>query len=82
MRKLLFTFLIVLTPLKIGFAQDLLETYALAKNNDPDIRASAFRNQATSETKDQSIAQMLPNMSLVGSDGINQQSVNSFFGHN
>jgi outer membrane protein len=80
MRKLLFTFLIVLTPLKIGFAQDLLETYALAKNNDPDIRASAFRNQATSETKDQSIAQMLPNMSLVGSDGINQQSVNSFLG--
>ncbi|WP_347988729.1 TolC family outer membrane protein [Methylomonas sp. AM2-LC] len=80
MRKLLFTFLIALIPLKIGFAQDLLETYALAKSNDPDIRATEFRNQATAETKDQSIAQMLPNLTLVGSDGVNQQSVNSFLG--
>ncbi len=48
-------------------AQDLLETYQLALENEP-VRKSAFLNTfETAELKSQSIAQMLPNISAGGS---------------
>ena len=81
MIRLFLILLIMFSPVKLGFAQDLLGIYLLAKNNDPDFRSSDFKNLASLESKDQSIAQMLPNLSMIGSSGYNQQNINSFLGN-
>ncbi len=78
MTRMFFTILIALIPLRSGFAQDLLETYLLAKNNDPDFKSSDYNKLASNEVKSQSIAQMLPNISVTGSSSLNQWNVNSF----
>ena len=54
---LLFTFKTTLA------AQDLLETYALALENDPTLKVAFANVQAVGESKDQSIARMLPTVS-------------------
>lgn len=72
MRQLFFTLLVAMIPLKSGSAQDLLETYQLAKSNDPDYKSSDLNKLATSELKSQSIAQMLPNISVSGNSGYNR----------
>lgn len=63
MRKLTLVFILVCMPLKAGFSQDLLETYQLALSNDPQFNSAGFNQQANTEIKSQSIAQMLPHLS-------------------
>jgi outer membrane protein len=48
-------------------AQDLLGIYELGLQNDPELRQAHANLQAVRETKSQSIAQMLPNVSLSAS---------------
>ena len=48
-------------------AQDLIETFQLALDNDPQYKSAYYNQYATAEIKSQSIAQMLPNISLSGS---------------
>jgi len=50
-----------------SFAQDLIETYRLALENDPDYKSFYLNQYATAEIRSQSIAQMLPNVSLTSS---------------
>ncbi len=64
MIRLLATLLLALIPLKSVLAENLMEIYQLALQNDPDYRSSDFNQQATQEVKSQSIAQMLPNISF------------------
>ncbi len=57
------------TLLLLGFvhtanAQDLLETYHLALENDPQLKQAYFTQYSVAESKSQSIAQMLPSLSL------------------
>lgn len=66
MTKLPHALLAALIPLSIstGYAQDLLEIYHLALQNDPATRSADINQQATAEIKSQSIAQMLPNLAF------------------
>lgn len=63
---------LIFMPLRSGFAQDLLETYQLAVLNDPDYKSAVFNQQAISEIKSQSIAQMLPNLSTTAGTSYNR----------
>ena len=45
-------------------AQDLLESYQLALKNNPTLKQAYFKKMAVSESKSQSIAQMLPSLSV------------------
>ena len=53
-------------------AQDLVETYQLAFKNDPQLKASHYSQLAVAEIKNQSIAQMLPTLSLSGNASFNR----------
>lgn len=77
MTRMFFTLLVAFIPFRSGFSQDLLETYQLAKNNDPDLKSADYNMQATNEIKSQSIAQMLPNVSLSGGSSFNRLSTSS-----
>jgi outer membrane protein len=48
-------------------ALDLLETYQLAKKNDPQLKKTYFTQLSIAENKSQSIAKMLPVISVSGS---------------
>ncbi len=64
-----------------SFAQDLIETYRLALENDPEYRSVYLNQYSTAEFKSQSIAQMLPNISLIGSSSrksLNNNKSNTF----
>ncbi|QSA99481.1 TolC family outer membrane protein [Methylomonas sp. EFPC1] len=80
MIKLLCTFLVALIPVKPAFSQDLLETYQLAKANDPEFKSSDINKLATAEIKSQSIAQMLPNLSFSANSSRNRLESTSFLG--
>jgi outer membrane protein len=56
-----------LLPCQQGYANDLTQTFQLALDNDPQYKSAYFNQYATAEIKSQSIAQMLPNISLTGS---------------
>ena len=63
-------------PMQYGFAQDLVATHKLGLENDPQLRSVYFGQFSTAEIKSQSIAQMLPDISLYGAvsrDRINNQ---------
>jgi outer membrane protein len=47
------------------YAQDLLETYQLALENNPTLKQAYFEKMAVSEARSQSIAKMLPSLSGV-----------------
>ncbi len=64
--KYLVVFVICFTIQK-GYAQDLMETYQLAIDNDPEFRSAYLNQFSTAENKSQSIARMLPNVSLIAS---------------
>ena len=64
--KIIVAFLVVL-PIQYGFAQDLIETHQLALENDPELQSSYLKQYSIAEFKSQSIAQMLPAISLIGS---------------
>ncbi|WP_233144608.1 TolC family protein [Methyloprofundus sedimenti] len=59
-------------------AQNLLETYDLALQNDPILRRSLANKMAVAESKDQSIAQLLPSVNAGASSGYNWSYQNSF----
>ncbi len=46
--------------------QDLVETYRLALENDPALKRAYYNQLAIGESKSQSIAQMLPSLSVTG----------------
>lgn len=50
-----------------SFAQDLIETYQLALENDPDYKSVYLNQFSTAQIRSQSIARMLPNISVSGS---------------
>jgi outer membrane protein len=66
MPKFLFI-LVALLGLQPVNAQDLIETYQLALENDPDYKSAYLNQLSTAEFKSQSIAQMLPNISFTAS---------------
>ncbi|MDX8129722.1 TolC family outer membrane protein [Methylomonas sp. OY6] len=80
MIRLLCTFLVALIPVKPAFSQDLLETYQLAKANDPEFKSSDINKLATAEIKSQSIAQMLPNLTFSANSSRNRLESTSFLG--
>ncbi|MCF6250786.1 MAG: TolC family outer membrane protein [Methylococcaceae bacterium] len=47
-----------------SYAQDLIETYRLALDNDPEYKSFYLNQYSTAEIRSQSIAQMLPNISV------------------
>lgn len=60
-------------------AQNLLETYELALQNDPILRSSLANKMAVGESKDQSIARLLPTVNAGASSGYNWSYQDSFF---
>lgn len=83
MTKLPNVLLAALLPLSIDFcfAQDLVEIYQLAVQNDPATRSADINQQATAEIKSQSIAQMLPNIAFSASSSRTRSANTSrFFG--
>lgn len=58
--------LLAVIPIQYSFAQDLIETYQLALENNPDLKNAYLKQLSVAELKSQSIAQMLPTISLVG----------------
>lgn len=80
MTRTLCTLLVALIPVKLAFSQDLLETFQLAKANDPDFKSSDINKLATAEIKSQSIAQMLPNLSFSANSSRNRLESTSFLG--
>ncbi len=80
MTRLFFLLLAALIPVKSAVCQDLLQTYQLAKANDPDFRSSDINKLAVAEIKSQSIAQMLPNLSFNASSSRNRLESSSFLG--
>lgn len=59
-------FLLTLTFVQPGFPQDLIETIQLATENEPEYLRAGLNQYATAEIKSQSIARMLPNLTLTG----------------
>jgi outer membrane protein len=57
------TLLFILGIARSVVAQDLLETYHLALENDPQLKQAYFTQFSVAESKSQSIAQMLPTLS-------------------
>ena len=56
-----------------------METYDLALQNDPILRRSLANKMATGESKDQSIARLLPTINAGATTGYNWTYQNSFF---
>jgi len=59
-------FLALALPLAAAEAQDLLATYELALQHDPRLRQAEANRNAVLETRPQSIAQLLPTLSVTG----------------
>ena len=72
MIKLLATLWLASMPLNAAFAEDLMQIYQLAAQNDPEFRISDINQSAASEIKSQSIAQMLPNLGLSATSNRNR----------
>lgn len=54
------------------FAQDLLEVYELALQNDPQLREAEETRNAVLEVKPQSVARLLPSLAIVGALNANR----------
>ena len=78
MKRLLVTLCLASIPLHTAYAEDLMEIYQLAVQNDPEFRISDINQSVAGESKSQSIAQMLPNLALSASS--NRQRVQSIRG--
>ncbi len=64
MKKKLIAFVLFYSFFPPTFAQDLLATYQLALENDPQLKSAYLTQFSVAESKFQSIAQMLPTLSL------------------
>ena len=65
-KKYLLALYLFCFPLQNLFAQDLMEIYQLALENEPEYKGSYLNQFAAAENKSQSIARMLPNISVQG----------------
>ncbi len=72
LRKIVFAFTFLMVGVSAANAQNLLEIYQLAKDNEPEFRAAYLIQFATAESKSQSIARMLPLISAKGKSGRNR----------
>lgn len=72
MIKLLATLWLASIPLNSALADDLLEIYRLALQNDPEFKISGINQSVASELKSQSIAQMLPKVDFTASSNRNR----------
>lgn len=61
----------LLTGISPLYAQNLLETYELALQNAPALKQAQAKQSAIGESKDQSIARFLPNISATGASSKN-----------
>ncbi len=62
------------------YAGGLLDNYLLARDNDPQLKAAEATRLAQNETKSQSIALLLPNISFRGNtDKVSSETTNSNF---
>jgi len=59
-------------PFEAALAEDLMEIYRLAVQNDPEFKISDINQAVAGEFKSQSIAQMLPNLSFTASSERNR----------
>ena len=59
-----------------AYAQDLLEVYELALQNDPVLKQAHASQLATNESKNQSVAKFLPNISATGISNLNRLTNN------
>lgn len=83
MTKLAHAFSAAMIALSIDscLAQDLVEIYQLAVQNDPTTRSADINQSAIAEIKSQSIAQMLPNMAFSAtSSRTRSDNTSRFFG--
>ncbi|MDT4328883.1 TolC family outer membrane protein [Methylomonas sp. MED-D] len=78
MIKPLSTLLMAFVATNSAYGQDLLETYRLALQNDPEFRSSDINKLTTAELKSQSIAQMLPNVSFTAGSNRTRLEIESF----
>ena len=62
-----FVFIFLYSSFHPANALDLLETYQLAVENDPQLKKAHFTQRSIAENKSQSIAQMLPTLSVSAS---------------
>ncbi len=63
-----------------AFAAGLYDNYLLAHDNDPQLKAADATRSAQNETRSQSIAQLLPNLSFsANTDKIKSETTNSAF---
>lgn len=76
MIRLLATLWLALIPINWVWAEDLMEIYQLALQNDPEYKISDINQSIAGEFKSQSIAQMLPNLTF--SANSNRQRVQSY----
>lgn len=68
----LYKFFILLAAISPGaYGQDLLEVYELALQNDPVLKQAYASQLAIGETKNQSVANFLPNVSAAGVSNMN-----------
>ncbi|QPK63881.1 TolC family outer membrane protein [Methylomonas sp. LL1] len=72
MTRLLATLWLASIPFNLAFADDLMEIYQLAAQNDPEYKISDINQLAASEIKSQSIAQMLPNVGFTAGSARNR----------
>ena len=56
----------------VAYAQDLLEIYGLALQNDPILKQAQASQLAINESKNQSVANFLPTVSATGIDNLNR----------
>ena len=68
--RVIVIFLTAISP--VVYAQDLLEVYELALQNDPVLKQANASQLAVGESKDQSIANFLPNVSATGNSTVNR----------
>lgn len=64
MKKRLATLVLASIPFNAALADDLIEIYQQALQNDPEYKISDINQATAAESKSQSIAQMLPNLNF------------------
>lgn len=64
MKKRLATLMLASIPFNAALADDLIEIYQQALQNDPEYKISDINQATAAESKSQSIAQMLPNLNF------------------
>ncbi|WP_150050949.1 MULTISPECIES: TolC family outer membrane protein [Methylomonas] len=80
MLRLLAALWLASIPGAAAIADDLMQIYQLARENDPDAKIGVIDQAAAAEVRSQSIAQMLPNISFTADSSRNRLESQSFLG--